>query len=314
MKAHSTLKRQKKTDYEGLGLSKADIALLRKYNLTYLLDKIKDQQHLLEKHEYQLEEALSKVEKDLNAAREAQMNLLPKELVGIPHIEFKARFFPSQYVSGDIYNIFRLDEEHIGVYHIDISGHGVPAALFSVSLSQMLNANISQRNLLKVPVNEPPYYRINPPDRVIAILNDDQNFEQTGIYFTMIYMIINFRTNHITYTRAGHNPPIIIRANGKVEIFEEGCFPVGWNFPREDKVVEFDVESGDRIFMYSDGITETTDVKDNLFGMERLTAILLENRKSNLDKTLDAVLDALYKFSEKDSFEDDVSLIGLAWE
>ncbi len=300
--------------YANLGLSFQEVELLKKYKLTYLLDKIQEQQYQLAEHEKQLEKALSKIEKDLNAAREAQMNLLPKELLGVPQIEFKARFYPSLYVSGDTYNVFRLDENHIGVYHIDIAGHGVPAALFSVSLSQLLNTNISKKNLLKVPVKEPPYYKINPPNKVIEMLNEDHSFEQNGIYFTMLYMIINMQTNTISYTRAGHNPPILIRKSGEVEMHDDGGFPVGWDFPREDGLVELEVEPGDRLFMYSDGITEATDAGDHLFGTDRLVQILLENRNLSLDQTLDQVIAGLQEFSGRIAFDDDVSILGLAWK
>ena len=304
----------KNNGYDHLGISKEDVSQIRKYNLTHVLDKIRDQQDQLKKHQKELKQALYKIEKDLSAARDAQISLLPKELLGVPKIEFKARFHPSQFVSGDIYNVFRLDEFNIGVYHIDISGHGVPAALFSVSLSQMLNTTISKKNLLKVPVNTPPYYKINAPDKVIGILNEDQSFEQSGVYFTMVYMILDFKENIIRYTRAGHNPPVVIKANGEVMVSEEGGFPVGWDFPRDDVVLDYQVEEGDRIYMYSDGITEAVDEKGKLFSRERMIDILVENRHKTLDESLDVVIDEVRTYSDREDFEDDVSIIGLAWK
>lgn len=302
-----------KNVYAKLGLSDSDIALLKKYKLTSLLDKMKEQQSQLERQKRELEKALRKIERDLNSARDAQLNMLPKEFSGVPEIEFRARFYPSQYVSGDIYNIFRLDEKHIGLYHIDISGHGVPAALFSVSLSQLLNTNISSRNLLKVPAMEPPFYKINPPDKVVAMLNEDQSFERYGIFFTMIYMIIDIQRGIINYTRAGHNPPLIMRANGQVEYPQEGGLPIGWNFPRNDQVLEYKIQRGDRIFMFSDGITEAANSVDQLFSVQRLQDVLKNSFILPLSKSLDAVIHELRRFTGQDSFEDDVSIIGLSW-
>jgi len=299
--------------YLGLGLSEADINLLKKYNLIYLLDKIRDQQTQLEKQKSALESALSKIKRDLNSAKEAQISMLPKEFHAVPQIEFDARFYPSQYVSGDIYNIFRLDEKHVGLYHIDISGHGVPAALFSVSLSQMLNTNISTRNLLKIPAKEPPYYRINPPNRVFEILNEDQSFERYGIYFTMIYMIINLQDGYLRYTRAGHNPPILVRADGSVEYSQEGSFPIGWNFPRKDVNIEFSFNRGDRIYLFSDGISEAANAEHELFTAGRLQKILQNSVDQSLTQSLDEVIAALKQHTLKDEFEDDVSLIGVGW-
>lgn len=297
--------------YTGLGLSETDLFLLRKYNLTYLLDKIQDQRNQLERQKEQLEGALDKIETDLKSARKAQMNLLPNELHGVPQIEFKARFFPSQYVSGDIYNVFRLDENHIGAYHIDISGHGVPAALFSVSLSQLLNTNISSRNLLKVPVNEPPYYKINPPDLVISMLNEDHSFERYGVYFTMIYSIINLQEKKLSYIRAGHNPPLMLHKDGSIEMPKEGGLPVGWDFPREDEVVNLSFEEGDRFFMYSDGIIEATNFYQELYGVNRLVECIQRDKSQTLDHCLDSVITDLKSFSMHDSFEDDVSIVGI---
>ncbi len=299
------------SSYQTLGLSETDVSLLEKYQLTYLLDKIKDQQQELEQKRYHLENVLSKIQKDLSAARDAQMSLLPKDLLGVPQIEYAARFYPSQYVSGDIYNIFRLDENNIGVYNIDISGHGVPAALFSVSLSQMLSTNISNRNLLKVPAKEPPFYRINPPDKVIQILNEDSSFNRFGFYFTMVYMIVNIKDQTIRYARAGHNPPIIIREDGDVEMLPDGGLPIGWDFPREDTVVELKLNHGDRIFLFSDGITEATNDIEVMYSADRLVDVLFDSRDLPIDESLRKLIKDLQNFTGHNKFDDDVSIIGL---
>lgn len=298
-------------DYHGLGLSDKDIATLKKYGLSNILNKIKEQQHTLEKQKEALEYALIKIEKDLKAAREAQMSLLPKDISGIPNVEFRARFYPSQYVSGDIYNVFRLDESHFGVYHIDVSGHGVPAALFSVSLSQMLDTNVSRKNILKIPIQDPPYYKINSPDKVIATLDEDRSFEKHGLYFTMIYMIVDTKKKKIMFTRAGHNYPIIIRANKNIEILKSGSIPIGWDLPRHDEVVEFNIKSGDRVFLYSDGIHEATNPKRKMFTLKRLCDSLKDSSKLPLDKSLDKLISELRKFIGQDNFEDDVSILGI---
>jgi phosphoserine phosphatase RsbU/P len=298
-------------DYHGLGLSEKDVATLQKYGLSNILHKIKEQQHALEHQKEALELALERIEKNLKAAREAQMSLLPKDVIGIPNVEFRARFYPSQYVSGDIYNVFRLDEGNFGVYHIDVSGHGVPAALFSVSLSQMLNTNVSKRNILKVPIPDPPYYKINSPDKVIAMLDEDRSFEKHGLYFTMIYMIVDIRNKKIQFTRAGHNYPIIIRSNKEIEIFKAGSIPIGWDLPRNDEVVKVSINSGDRVFLYSDGIHEATNKQRKMFTLKRLCDTLKNSSGLSLDNSLDNLISELRQFIGQDNFEDDVSILGI---
>ena len=301
-------------DYHGLGLSDKDIATLQKYGLSKILHKIKEQHHTLEKQKEALESALQNIEKNLNAAREAQMSLLPKDLIGIPNVEFRARFYPSQYVSGDIYNVFRLDESNFGVYHIDVSGHGVAAALFSVSLSQMLNTTVTKQNILKISTPNPPYYIINSPDKVIATLDEDRSFERHGLYFTMIYMIVDITNKKIKFTRAGHNYPIIVRADKNIEIFKAGSIPIGWDLPRHDEVVEVNINSGDRVFLYSDGIHEATNKKRKMFTLKRLCDSLKNSSKLSLDNSLDNLISELRQFTGQENFEDDVSILGISME
>jgi sigma-B regulation protein RsbU (phosphoserine phosphatase) len=299
-----------KAIYQKLGLSEIDVKLIEKYRLTYLLEKIRDQQNELQEQKDELERVLSKLKENLNAARDAQLCLLPDDNQQIENIEFCARFYPSQFVSGDIYNIFRLDEDNIGLYHIDISGHGVPAALFSVSLSRLLSANISARNFLKIPVEHPPYYIINPPNKVIAALDEDHPYENAGIFFTMIYMLVNIKKRQISFTRAGHNPPIIIKKNGDFLMPTDGSFPIGWELPRDDKVITIQLDKGDRALLYSDGVTEAIDHRGQMFTVDRIVDSLLKNRDKTLTESLDILVDELHRYTGALEFEDDVSIVG----
>ena len=299
-------------DYYGLGLTDKDITTLKKHGLSKILQKIKEQHHTLEQQKEHLESALNSIEKNLSAAREAQMSLLPKDLLGIPNVDFSARFYPSQYVSGDIYNVFRLDESNFGVYHIDVSGHGVASALFSVSLSQMLNTTVTKQNILKIAIPDPPYYKINSPDKVIATLDEDRSFERHGLYFTMIYMIVNVKTKTIKFTRAGHNYPIVIRADKSIELYKAGSIPIGWDLPRNDEVVEIKINSGDRIFLYSDGIHEATNPDRRMFTLKRLCDSLKNSSNQSLDESLDNLISQLRKFTGQENFEDDVSILGIS--
>ncbi len=287
--------------------------VLEKYDLGSLVDKLIFRQVQLEERNFQLETKLQAVDQDLSNAREAQMNLLPRHIDNVPEIEFSARFFPSTYVSGDTYNIFRLDEDHIGVYQLDISGHGVAAALFSVSLSQMLNANVSNNNFLKTTLRKAPYYHLNTPDEVFALLDKENFFERYGFYFTMLYMIINIKTGMVQFSRAGHHPPMILRTNGRTEAPQDGGLPLGWNFLRNDPVVKVQLQPGDRIFMFSDGLIEATNKHDEWFGQDRLAMVFQKNLMTSLDKTLDTTIAELSRFTHRTSFEDDISLLGITY-
>jgi sigma-B regulation protein RsbU (phosphoserine phosphatase) len=286
---------------------------IHKYGLDHILDKIIYQHGDIIEKNHQLEKQLDTIYDDLNNANMAQTNLLPKKIDFAKELDFAARFIPSQYVSGDTYNVFRLDEDHIGLYQIDISGHGVAAALFSVSLSQMLNANISSKNLLKTVLSEKPFYKINSPAKVFALLNDENFFDRYQIFFTMIYMIINIRTGEVEFSRAGHNPPIILRTDGAIEQTTEGGLPIGWDFERKDPVIKTKLNKGDKLFLYSDGICEARNNKKTWYGNQHLCDVLKKNISNTLDETLNDTIRELSQFTGSIRFEDDISILGLAY-
>lgn len=286
---------------------------LTKYGLDHIVDKLLYHHTKLIKRNELLESKLDAVHQDLNSANIAQANLLPKKITFTNELDFAARFIPSQYISGDTYNIFRLDEDHVGLYQIDVSGHGVTAALFSVSLSQMLNINRANNNLLKTSLKKPPYYKINSPEKVVSLLHEEQFFAKHEIYFTMIYMIINLKTGELEYIRAGHNPPVILRKNGVIDQPQGGGLPIGWDFDRDDPLIKIQLRKGDRIFLFSDGILEAQNIDKNFFGEERLFNVLKSNLINDLDTTLNDSIIHLSQFTGSLKFEDDISILGVTY-
>ncbi|MCP5002910.1 MAG: SpoIIE family protein phosphatase, partial [Planctomycetes bacterium] len=146
---------------------------------------------------------------DLAAARELQKSLQTDILPNIPGLEYATRLIPSSYLSGDILNLFRLDEKHIGLYHIDVMGHGVRAALFSFFINQRITNNFTSMGILKTSLEAEPYYRINTPREMAVLLNRNDLLEEHGSYFTMLYAVFNTETGTISMYRAGHNLPLI---------------------------------------------------------------------------------------------------------
>ena len=260
--------------------------------------------------------AYEAIKRDLEAAAQAQVSLLPVGFPQIKNIEFAARFIPSSFVSGDIYNVFRLDESHIGLYQIDVSGHGVVAAFFSVSLYRRLTQDLHPKGLLKVPLSEPPYYKINPPEKVIALLDVEYSDMLTtqGHYFTMVYAVLNMKTGEISLCRAGHNPPLFISsAKGEAYYIEEGGPPIGFGLPRFDEAKTIKLSPGDRIVLFSDGLNEATSPQETLYGIERVKEFLLKHNSLPLSEAFDLLLKDVKAFQGKEEFSDDVSILGLTW-
>ncbi len=117
---------------------------------------------------------------DLAAARDLQKSIQSDIFPDISGIEYASRLIPSSYLSGDILNVFRLDEKHLGLYHIDIMGHGVRSALFSFFINQKITRSFTSMGLLKTAINDEPYYRINTPKEMATLLNERNLLEEHG--------------------------------------------------------------------------------------------------------------------------------------
>ena len=269
----------------------------------------------LKEQNEQLKVANEVMRKDLEAAARAQMSLLPSDLPRIEGVEFAARFIPSSFVSGDIYNVFRLDEKHIGLYQLDVSGHGVAAAFLSISLYQRLSHDLNPHGLLKIPLKEPPYYSINPPRKVISLLEREYNtmLEQQGHYFTMIYAIFNVQTGDFRFCRAGHTFPLLIHNDGTCLQLEGGGPPVGLGLSEElHEEQHLKLSPGDQLIVYSDGLSEARG-EEGIFGDERIKDFFCRHYRAPLDEALGLLLEEIKGFQGREEFADDASILALRW-
>ncbi|MGR9087182.1 MAG: PP2C family protein-serine/threonine phosphatase [Gammaproteobacteria bacterium] len=249
---------------------------------------------------------------DLQLAGNMQRGLLPAKSSNLQGVAIDSVFRPSTQVSGDIFNFFRLDEEHIGFYSIDVSGHGVAAAMLSFTLSRLLTPEMNRNSPLKYSTAEAPYYGIvRPASTVIAALNQQfQTDAVNSLYFTMIYGIIDTSTRTMDICQAGHPHPIYMRCGDAPELIGEGGFPVGIAPYAEYESIGFGYQAGDRLFIYSDGITECTNANGEMFGVDRLLSVIEDTRHLRITETLDR-LDQLICAWRGGAFEDDISILAL---
>ncbi len=260
-----------------------------------------------------IKDAYAVIQKDLKTAAKIQSNLIP-EPDSIYNIRFNWKFLPSTYVGGDIFNYFKLDEHHVGFYLLDVSGHGVTAALLSVSLSRFLSVT-SNNGILKKYISEPPFYQITPPSHVIHSLNHIfQTDYESMQYFTMIYGIIDTRDGQTVLTLAGHPSPILINKKNKSSLIGSGGFPVGMFTDVEYDENEFYLEKGDRLILFSDGITECKKMNDEQFSVNRLREIVEKSNYQSLDELLANIDQVLHKWKGDDKFDDDITMLVLERE
>ena len=310
-----TARANKEDLIEGLKAG-ADDYLAKPFNADELQVRISAGVRIL-KLEHALVEKNEIIRRDLEAAKQLQKSFLPKKVPILSNLEFAERFVPSAYVSGDIYGIFRLDERHFGFYHVDVMGHGVLAALFSLHIHQRLSHDLSPYGLLKVPIAGEPFYRINPPAEVIRILNQEHLLEQYGSYFTMLYGTLDIVSGRLSLYRAGHNYPLIIPAGGVARYVTEGGPPVGLGIPMSiDDALEIQLAPGDSFVVFSDGINECRSGQDHEleYGFDRAREILANCRPLSLDESFDRLMSDVSAFNGGSEFADDVSIMGLRWK
>ncbi len=219
------------------------------------------------------------LDEDLKAAAGIQRSLLPRAIPDIKNLTIAWKFIPSYMIGGDIFNVFRLDEDHVGLYMIDVSGHGVPSALITVSVSQMLQPDSGYTTKRKI--DAPPGYEIVPPKTVLQTLDHEYPIDRFDKYFTIVYMIIDTKNGTLTYSSAAHPPPVILRRRGGLELLDKGGTIIGL-----DGLVPFDegekvLQQGDRIILYTDGVAEYQNNDGKSFGEDRFYSLLESTKQQN---------------------------------
>ncbi len=203
---------------------------------------------LMRAHQGGLADQIGRIDEELRLAAQLQREFLPTEMPGMNGVGFEVLWQPAGYVSGDIYDVIRLDEAHIGFFLADAVGHGVPAALMTVFIKQCLTFK-------RIDKTEPRGYRIVGPGEALAQLNRDMVTQQNGHvrFATACCGVINCKTRRVTLARAGHPYPMLLRADGSHEMIEADGGLLGVFEEEQFEQVTVDLGEGDRFLIYSDG-------------------------------------------------------------
>lgn len=258
-----------------------------------------------------LQEKQNKIEEDLEAAAQIQSALIPSAKPELPEFSFSWQFVPSDQSGGDIFNIHLLDDRTLAVYLVDVSGHGVPAAMVTVSVAQSLQPHgyaVLHRN----DRNDGDSSLLAPrnPSRVLNILNRDYPIERFDKYFTIVYMIIDRVSGTIIYSNAGHPTPLLLRNSGSIERLDAGGPMIGLGdlLPFEDGKKQ--LTKGDRLYLHTDGITEYCR-EDEFFGSERLEAEIVRTKNLPLDLACETIISKMHDFGGGIKAEDDITLVAI---
>jgi phosphoserine phosphatase RsbU/P len=312
-----TAKDRQEDVVEGLDAG-ADDFLIKPIDLNELRVRIRSGERVLnlerklENHNSQLRQAYDQARKDLKAAAAMQMSLLPSSSPQAIGIQGEWFFHPSHYVAGDIFNLCTIDESHVGFYILDVSGHGVPAAMLSVSLSMLLRPDAGSENLLKRWNARSSRPEPISPEQVLTELNHRfQNKEDR--YFTMIYGVYDHAYSRVHISLAGQPSPLLLRTSGKIERLGDGGYPIGIWPQSEYERFEISVQPGDRLILYSDGISECRDADGQQYGDARILQYFEARTTSHTLKELCTEFEREIEAWNKDAvnFEDDISMLAL---
>jgi len=244
---------------------------------------------------YQEERKLLALEEDQKAARRIQQSLLPKENPVIQGIDIFGRTIPAKQVGGDYYDFVRIDDSHLGIVIADVAGKGTPAALLMSNLQATLRGQALVNRSVK--------------DTVAKVNFTLSKFMDMGKFISLFYGIMDIQNKSFTYTNAGHNYPFLLDKDDNTRKLEKGGVVLGTfdDFTYEEETVQ--LKPGDLMLLYTDGITEATNDKDEMFEEDRLLKLLKANRKSSAKEISQKIVDQVFSFQADQPQGDDLTLV-----
>jgi sigma-B regulation protein RsbU (phosphoserine phosphatase) len=210
--------------------------------------------------------------------------------------------------------MIQLDADHWAIYMLDVSGHGVPAAMVTVSVSQLMQLHTG----FLVQRGAGPSFdaNIKSPEEVLNALDREFPFDRFNNFFTINYFILNIRNGHMSYANAGHPKPVILRKNGTMEELESNGPPIGIrSLNLNDDEITFDEEQaqispGDKVILYTDGLVEYYNEQEEFYGNERFHSRLLELKDESVRNLIDESMKSLKAFGKNRKPADDITLLG----
>lgn len=257
--------------------------------------------------EAELRRAKEALEHDLRLAVRVQQALLPPAELRLPGVRIARAFHPCADLAGDAMGVVAFPHGPVGLYLLDVSGHGVGAALLSFTLSHTLAPSAEGSLLVE---GAGPAAAVVPPWRVAERLNRQFPMDRTRQYFTFAYAVFDASQGRVDYVLAGHPAPILLPGTGAPAPLPGRGLPIGM---LEDATFDHEsvsLQPGDRLYFYTDGVADALDGSDQEFGSPRLMAEIDRLRDRPLREGLDHVASLVLDWSGG-RLRDDVSLLAI---
>ena len=243
--------------------------------------------------------ARERMESELKIAHDIQMSILPKTFPPFPtrdEFDLFALILPAREVGGDFYDFFQLSEKLLCFVIGDVSGKGVPAALF-MAVTKTLIKSFAKEDVT--------------PDEILSHVNEELAEDNDACMFVTLFCgVLDTQTGEIQYANAGHNPPLIVKKSGTVEWLPRAKSLVAGAMPGvRYESLNFRLSPGDRLFLYTDGVTEAMNHADDLFSEQRLEKDLVISTDLEIKDVIRAIMDSIDRFADGAPQSDDITMM-----
>lgn len=249
------------------------------------------------------------LDRDLQEARQLQQSLVRERFRSFGPSQVALLLHPSGHVGGDLVGFFPINAHRVGLFSIDVSGHGVASALMTARLAGYLSSNSPDQNIALIE-GEYGIYDAHDPHVIASLMNHLTLTEmETENYFTMAFADVDLTSGKVRMVQAGHPHPVIQRADGRIDFLGSGGPPIGLIEGMEYETFEATLHDGDRLVLISDGVTECPDPDDNLLDDDGFADLLRRNKDVTGSNFMETLIWDLTAYAGDEDFPDDVSAV-----